>query len=127
MTPPDAASLIRATVTALARRKLDILDDHKEVPWIDWRRHKTKLKTAGQSIASHIDKLLESRIDRVSALTGTVLGLLGWLRLGHSIRESLIEWPACDSYTPRYASITAGLLRNSAAVPFSVTRPASNT
>jgi hypothetical protein len=43
-----------------------------------------KLKTAGQSIANRIDKLLESRTSRVLALIGTILGLLsgvGWLIL----------------------------------------------
>jgi hypothetical protein len=38
-----------------------------------------KLKTAGQSIANRIDKLLESRTSRVLALTGTLLGLLSWI------------------------------------------------
>jgi hypothetical protein len=38
-----------------------------------------KLKTAGQSIANRIDKLLESRTSRVVALTGTILGLLSWV------------------------------------------------
>jgi hypothetical protein len=38
-----------------------------------------KLKTAGQSLANRIDKLLESRTSRVLALTGTVLGLLSWI------------------------------------------------
>jgi hypothetical protein len=38
-----------------------------------------KLKTAGQSIANRIDKLLESRASRVFALTGTILGLLSWM------------------------------------------------
>jgi hypothetical protein len=37
-----------------------------------------KLRTAGQSIASRIDRLLESRTSRVLAFTGTVLGLLSW-------------------------------------------------
>jgi hypothetical protein len=37
-----------------------------------------KLKTAGQSIANRIDKLLESRTSRVMALTGTILGLFSW-------------------------------------------------
>jgi hypothetical protein len=38
-----------------------------------------KLKTAGQSIANRIDKLLESRTSRILALTGTLLGLLSWI------------------------------------------------
>jgi hypothetical protein len=38
-----------------------------------------KLKTAGQSIANRIDKLLESRTSRVLAFTGTILGLLSWV------------------------------------------------
>ena len=38
-----------------------------------------KLKTAGQSLANRIDKLLESRTSRVLALAGTVLGLLSWI------------------------------------------------
>src|SRR5205823_5512587 len=40
---------------------------------------RSKLKTAGQSLANRIDKLLESRTSRVLALTGTVLGLLSWI------------------------------------------------
>lgn len=38
-----------------------------------------KLKTAGQSVAGRIDKLLESRTSRVLAFTGTLLGLLSWM------------------------------------------------
>jgi hypothetical protein len=38
-----------------------------------------KLKTARQSIANRIDKLLESRTSRVLALTGTIIGLLRWM------------------------------------------------
>jgi hypothetical protein len=38
-----------------------------------------KLKTAGQSIADRIDKMLESRTSRVLALSGTILGLLSWV------------------------------------------------
>jgi hypothetical protein len=38
-----------------------------------------KLKTAGRSLANRIDRLLESRLARVLAFTGTVLGLLSWI------------------------------------------------
>jgi hypothetical protein len=38
-----------------------------------------KLKTAGQSIAGRIDRLLESRTARILAIIGTILGLLSWI------------------------------------------------
>jgi hypothetical protein len=45
-----------------------------------------KLRTSGNSFVNRIDKLLESRMARVLALTGTVLGVGGWLvKFGVSI------------------------------------------
>ena len=43
---------------------------------------KGKLKTVGTSLVNRIDKLLESRIARVAAFTGTVLGLISWVAWG---------------------------------------------
>lgn len=40
---------------------------------------KGKLRTAGQSVANRIDRLLESRAARVLAFSGTILGLLSWI------------------------------------------------
>jgi hypothetical protein len=38
-----------------------------------------KLHTAGHSILNKVDKLLESRLARLMALTGTVVGLGAWV------------------------------------------------
>lgn len=40
---------------------------------------KGKLKTAGRTFLSYIDRLLESRVARALAFTGTVLGLISWI------------------------------------------------
>ena len=40
---------------------------------------KGKLKTAGRTFLSYIDRLLESRVARALAFAGTVLGLISWI------------------------------------------------